>query len=424
MNKNLRLTAPRVSIGLTALIIAATPIVSGGGQTTGQATGQGATVRVVSPQDFILQPAPGSDSGVAEVVFEFESGVARTLLSANAQQPPFPLSATSKTLHFGVCGAGGTDLPGEQIPMTYEAFNAAGSRVGAGRWVFFLGPDMSKPDVRIVSPKNRTLVGPGEAIEVVVAGKEGRSAPTWQTGIRRLTLVDPTHDPQYSDQSPALACDKKHWTKEYHFRYVVPRDAPAGQIINLKAAAEDGAKNIAFASIDLIVQTGFAVVWTTKGRFVGRDTELTHAVEAVFSFTLNPRSGAVECGTATQPYCGSARINFDPGRAGQCSVLRTPSSNVYKIRVGGMRQGNQLKFLSFLKTENARAEYRFACPGGQSNEAGFVDAPDGSIEPEGITIAIPLRDHTTVVKHESAITRGRGFELDHQVELYAPRQNR
>jgi hypothetical protein len=42
------------------------------------------------------------------------------------------------------------------------------------------------------------------------------------------------------------------------------------------------------------------------------------------------------------------------------------------------------------------------------------------IVPEGITIAIPLRGHTTVTKHESTS----GYELDHKVELIHPRQNR
>ena len=45
--------------------------------------------------------------------------------------------------------------------------------------------------------------------------------------------------------------------------------------------------------------------------------------------------------------------------------------------------------------------------------------PVGSILPEGITIVIPLRDHTTTTKHESGQA-----EVDHPVEIYAPRQNR
>jgi hypothetical protein len=65
--------------------------------------------------------------------------------------------------------------------------------------------------------------------------------------------------------------------------------------------------------------------------------------------------------------------------------------------------------------------YRFDCPKGRGDQPGALDVPVGSILPEGITIAIPQRDHTTTTKSETSRI---GYELNHKVEIYAPRQNR
>jgi hypothetical protein len=70
--------------------------------------------------------------------------------------------------------------------------------------------------------------------------------------------------------------------------------------------------------------------------------------------------------------------------------------------------------------ENVDNRYRKDCPGGTSFDHTGLFAV-GPILPEGITIAIPLRDHTTVTKRESIPS---GFDVDHKVELYPPRQNR
>ncbi len=421
MNKYVRHAGIRTSVGLAMLGVAAFLIGSGGIRASCQAN----LVRVVSPADLILQPTD-PDAATVKLDFEFGAGVSYVMLSGGNGAGPFKLYANGKTMHWGICGSG-HDSPGDRVTMTYDAFDSAGAKIGSGSWEFTIGPDTTKPAVRIVSPKNGTLVGPGEVIDVVVAGEESKSAPTWQTGMRRLTLVDPALNLQTSPETPYKACDGKQWTKEHHFRYVVPRDATAGQIISLKAGAEDWAKNVGLASLDLIVQVGLAGVWTTQGRFVGPDIELTFTIEAVFSFTLNPRSGAVTCGTASQPYCGSASVTLDPGRSkgasGWCVLTRTPSFSVFKIRAGGVRQGNEMKFLQIQMAESVPVGYRYDCPGGRADEPGGMDMAVGSMEPEGITIAIPLRDHTTATKHESSNASPR-FELDHKVELYPPRQNR
>jgi hypothetical protein len=279
--------------------------------------------------------------------------------------------------------------------------------------------------VRIVSPKNKRLVGPGETIDIVVAGEESKSAPTWQTGMRRLKLVDPALNEQTSPELPDETCDSKHWTQDYHFHYTVPRNAESGQIISLTAGAEDWAKNIGFASVDLIVQTGFAGSWTTKGRIAKADAEIDFAIEALFTFTLNPRTGAIECGNKDQPYCGSASVTFEPGRAkgadGWCVMTRTPSFSVFKIRAAGLRRGNDLTYLTIQPRDMVPIGYRFDCPKGRGDQPGALDVPVGSILPEGITIAIPQRDHTTTTKSETSRI---GYELNHKVEIYAPRQNR
>ena len=166
------------------------------------------------------------------------------------------------------------------------------------------------------SRRNRILVGQGETVEIVVAGEESKPASTWQTGIRRLTLVEPgpAMNIQNSDETATSVCDGKQWTRQHSFRYVVPRDAQSGQVLTLKAAAEDGAKNIGFATLDLIVQQGYAGLWTTKGRDKTDQREETWTIKAAFSFTFRS-TGAVECGTASRPYCGSASVTFDQGRA-------------------------------------------------------------------------------------------------------------
>jgi hypothetical protein len=94
----------------------------------------------------------------------------------------------------------------------------------------------------IISPKPNSFVGQGETVEIVVAGEESKPASTWQTGIRRLTLVEPAPamNIQNSDETATSVCDGKQWTRQHSFRYVVPRDAQSGRVLTLKAAAEDG----------------------------------------------------------------------------------------------------------------------------------------------------------------------------------------
>ncbi len=274
----------------------------------------------------------------------------------------------------------------------------------------------------IISPKPNSFVGQGETVEIVVAGEESKPASTWQTGIRHLTLVEPASamNIQNSDETATSVCDGKQWTRQHSFRYVVPRDAQSGRVLTLKAAAEDGAKNIGFATLDLIVQQGYAGLWTTKGRDKTDQREETWTIKAAFSFTFRS-TGAVECGTASRPYCGSASVTFDQGRAKDCVWTRTPSFvGGIKIRVTGIRKGNELTHLSFQKIETVPVGYHWNCPTYQSDSGGDVDVALGSIWPEGITIALPLRDHTTVNKHESLVGL---TDVDHHMEIYAPRQN-
>lgn len=102
-------------------------------------------------------------------------------------------------------------------------------------------------------------------------------------------------------------------------------------------------------------------------------------------------------------------------------VTRTPSLvGGVKIMVHGIRKGNELSFLSFHKIELVPISEHYVCPKITYDEPGDVRMP-GSILPEGITIALPLRDHTTVTKHESLVGL---IDIDHHVEIYAPRQNR
>jgi len=420
MNKDSRHVGFRVSLGVVVLTLVAALIGSGGSQAGSQAN----MVRVVSPADLVLQPTD-PDTGIARLEFEF--GPAVSYVTLQDQPPPIKLSATAKTLSWGVCGLGERRLlPGDKVPLHYDAFDSAGAKIGSGSWEFTIGPDKTKPTARIVSPKNNSFVGPGESVEVVVAGEESKSAPTWQTGIHRLTLVDAAAYLEKSDESPPSACAAKQWTKQYPFRYVVPRDATSGQIITLKAAAEDGAKNIGFSSqLNLIVQKGYAGLWTTKGSFKTNGTELTYTIEAVFSFTLNLRSGAVECGTKSEPYCGSANITFDPGHAKDCVVTRTPSFSVFKIMASGVLKGKELTMLTIRISGPLPATgYRFDCQGKRFDTPGRIDVPVGSIWEEGITIAIPLRDNTTITKHESHVISGGSADVDHHVEIYAPQQNR
>ena len=400
---------------LAVLSVAATLI----GRGAGPASGQDSLVRVVSPADLVLQPSDPV-TGTVKVDFEYDPRVAYVMLSAGGA--PMKLTAPAKSLNLGLCGMGLTDLP-DKLLVRYDAFDSGNAKIGGGYLNFKIGPDTTKPSVRIVSPKNGALVGPGEAVEIVVAGEEGKTATTWQTGMRRLTLTD-AQDTQSSPQTPYKACDEKRWTSEHHFRYVVPRDAHGGQIISLTAGAEDWAKNIGFAPLDLVVQEGFTGVWTTEGRLATSNSEITFVKYAAFSFTVNPRTGAVQCGTPAQRYCGSARVSFLPGRAksgeGWCIVKRTPSSSsVFKIVANGISKGKEITYLTIQPTESAPLGYHFDCPGGSSDLPGMVDVPIGSILPEGITIAIPTNAPTTATKSESA----GGYVLNHKVELYPPRQN-
>ena len=398
-------------------------LLSGGGRVSSQS----AAVRVVSPADLVLQPL--DRGGVSDIQFEFSGGATRVSLLVRDQSPAFQVSSTGPALRISPCGAGGSDLPNEQIPITFEALNSAGARVGAGRWVFKLGPDTTMPEIHIVSPQadKSRLVVPGETVEIVVAGEEIRAARSWQSGIHRLRLVDQGSKAQVAEnlQGP-LPCDAKQWKKESRFRYVVPRDARAGQLISLTAEVEDWAKNITSTRVDLVVLAGFGGIWTTKGRYVGRDVDLPFDVEAVFSFTLNDRSGAITCATsATQPSCGSARITYYPGRVKQCNATYSREGHVFPINVNGMRDGNRIMGLQIQRVGPSDAPVRilFTCPRGSSDPGGATYEVVGSIE-SGLYVTIPIRDTTTTVKHESVITRATGFELDHHVELYPPRQNR
>jgi hypothetical protein len=379
-------------------------------------------VRVASPTDLVLQPTD-ADTGMVKLDFEFDRAVSYMMLTTN-KPPPFKLPATAKTLSWGPCGAAGGLLPGGKVTLKYDAFDSAGAKIGSGSWDFTVGPDSTKPTARIVSPKDNSLVRRGEVVDIVVVGEESKSARTWQTGIRRLTLVDPALNVQYSAETPPSVCESMQWTQQHHFRYVVPPDAPSGQRLTLKAAVEDGAKNISFASLDLIVQQGFAGRWTTKGRFTGpQKTEFTYAIEAVFSFTLSP-SGVVECGTASRPFCGSAKITFDPGQSKGCVVTRTPASSIFKISAGGVRKANELTRLTYQAREAIPVGYHFDCSSRLFDTAGYVDMPVGSMWQDGITIALPRSDHTTATKHESMVLKGGNADVDHRVEIYAPRQNR
>lgn len=287
----------RVSLGVVVLTFVAALIGSGGSQAGSQAN----LVRVVSPADFIIQPNDPNGSTV-KLDFEFDKSVSYVMLTS-FDPHPFKLFATSKTLTWGPCGPGAPNLrPGDKVPMYYDAFDSGGAKIGSGSWEFTIGPDTTKPTVRIVSPKNNSFVGQGETVEIVVAGEESKSATTWQTGIRRLTLVEPAPamNIQNSDEKVSSLCDETQWTKQHSFRYTVPRDAQSGQVLTLKAAAEDGAKNIAFESLNLIVQQGYAGLWTMKVHEKTNQREAYYTVEAAFSFTFRS-TGAVECGTAGLP---------------------------------------------------------------------------------------------------------------------------
>src|SRR5206468_311903 len=248
MNNVHRHVGLRVSICVASLSIAVALIGSGGSR----ASGQDNLVRVVSPADLVLKPIDVGKS-TTQVEVEYDPRIARVEFETTLLEK-FTVVATNKRFTFSVCGSGVPDAPGYRLHLGYEAFDAAGKSLGLGTLYLTLGPDTTKPEVRIVSPKNGAMVGPGETVDIVVAGEESRSAPTWQAGVRRLTLVDPTENVQTSPETDkAQGCDAKSWTLEHHFRYTVPRDAEGGQIISLTAGAEDWAKNIGFAPLDLVV---------------------------------------------------------------------------------------------------------------------------------------------------------------------------
>jgi hypothetical protein len=119
---------------------------------------------------------------------------------------PLKLTADTTRVNFNACGLVGTgDLPNELL-MHYDAFDSGNTKIGGGYLNFKIGPDTTKPSLRIVSPKNGTLVGPGEVMEIIVVGEESKSAETWQTGMRRLTLTD-SQATQTSPQTVYKACD-------------------------------------------------------------------------------------------------------------------------------------------------------------------------------------------------------------------------
>jgi hypothetical protein len=402
---------------LAILSVAATLIGSGGRQVRGQAD----LVRVVSPRDFVLQPSNAVD-GTVKLEFNFDSRVNYVWLNSGGQ--PFKLSATAKTLTWAPCNSGGADNPND-IRMGYTAYDSAGSRIEGGDWHFKMGPDTTEPLVRIVSPQNLKVVRPGETVDIVVAGEESKTAKTWQTGLRHLKLVDPALNAQISPETPSKICGKTQWTSEHHFRYVVPRDAEAG-LIRLTAGAEDWAKNVGKTTLDLaVVPTGFGGVWTSKGRGSGPSWEQPFSIEAVFSFTLNPHTGAVECGTLAKPYCGNAIIGYGPGRTNGpkwCVHLHTVLSPVFNIVAHGQRQGNEVAFLSIQPSTPPLVEHHYVCPdkGYDQDYSGGLEVPVGSILREGLTIAIPQRpqrEHTTATRQESS----NGFVVDITVDLYAPR---
>ena len=402
-------------------------LISFGGK---RASLQGNLVRVVSPADFVLQPHDPV-TGMTKLDFAFDPRVAYATLTTETQGA-FTLPATAKTLSWGLCGSERTLASPNDILMHYEAYDSASRNIESGNWHFKLGPDTTKPTVRIVSPKNGTLVAPGDVLEIVVDGEEDKSATAWQSGLRRLTLVDSLLNQQTSPELPQRMCEGKQWTQEHRFRYVVPRDAQGGQIISLTAGAEDWAKNPGSAHLDLIAPSAYAGQWTTKGRFTGpQNTEIGFAIEAVFSFTIDPHSGAVMCGTATQPYCGSAKVTFEPGHSKDCVVTRTPPVSVFKIKANGVRKNNDLTMLTLQSTQSVPIGYQFVCGRGKFDTPGRLDVPVGSIQPEGITIALPLRDHTKVRKNESTIgnasptvSQNSFINIDIEVELYKPRENR
>src|SRR5205807_8884816 len=190
----------RISICLVSLSVAASLI----GSARSPASGQANLVRVVSPADFVLQPIDPV-AGTVKVDFEFDPRISyvmlytgpRDVISGGLANPPFKLPATAKTLTWTPCSAGADKYPND-IMMVYEAHDSAGARIDVGTWNFKMGADTTKPSVHIVSPQNGTLVSPGEAVDIVVTGEEGKSATTWQMGLRRLTLVDPALNTQNS----------------------------------------------------------------------------------------------------------------------------------------------------------------------------------------------------------------------------------
>ena len=418
MNKDNRHASLTIIVCLAVLNIGATVIGSGGSRESRQAN----LVHAVSPADLVLQATdPVGDT--AKLGFEYDPHVA--YVRSSKGEAPIKLPASAKNVNLRVCDYGWhRDRPGELRNLQYEAFDSASAQIGDGSWDLEIAPDTTKPSVRVISPKNGTMVTPGETIEIVVAGEESQPATTC---IRRLTLVDPALNTQSSPETPQKACEGKQSTSEHHFHYTVPRDAEPG-LLSFTAAAEDWAKNIGFETFDLIyLPAGLTGVWTTEGRLTKPDEEYGYSIYAAFSFTFNPRTGAVECGTLTKHYCGSARISFLPGRekgaGGWCAITFTPAANVFKIVAHGLRQGNELKFLSIKPTgEYIPNRYRKDCPGTEPTFDWTGLFAVGPILPEGITIAMPLMSsHTTVTKHESSRS---GFDLNHKVELYLPRENR
>jgi hypothetical protein len=220
MNKDSRHVGFRVSPGVVVLTLVVALIGTGGSRADSPAN----LVRVVSPGDLVIQPAD-PDTGMVKLDFEFDKSVSYVMLTAS-EGTPFKLPATAKTLSWGACGSGARRLmPGDKVPLHYDAFDSAGAKIGSGSWEFTIGPDKTKPTVRIVLPKNNSFVGQGEIVEIVVAGEESKSASTWQTGIRRLTLVEPAPamNIQNSDETiPSSICGATQWTKQHHFRYMGP----------------------------------------------------------------------------------------------------------------------------------------------------------------------------------------------------------
>src|SRR5207302_209775 len=113
--------------------------------------GQGALITVADPADYVVQPG-GADTGPGEarVAIAFDPAVESFSVSIYGSPPNTGAAAAANPGFFiNPCQFEQSDLPGADVPVDYEAFDAGGAKIGAGRWLFTLGPDQSKPAVRV-----------------------------------------------------------------------------------------------------------------------------------------------------------------------------------------------------------------------------------------------------------------------------------